>query len=153
MNKVQKDDGIPAPRGDEPTPIVPIDTRSSFWHQPERALSPPVVANHPLVSRKAAAGLAAALTLILGLLAPLGDHLTGSMLGTDQLDRIEAQLVEVNARLDRVERVSADSARLSESHEHEIAMIRSRQPVRLPASLRSIVAGDDLRRDVEEAQP
>jgi hypothetical protein len=105
------------------------------------------------VSKKTIAIVAGALTIVLSVLAPLGERLTGSLLGSGQLDRIEASLVEINLRLDQIERAQADTARLAESHEAEIALLRSRAPARLPASLRSVIAADDLVRELEEAKP
>jgi hypothetical protein len=89
-------------------------------------------------------------TIVVSVLAPLGEHLTGSLLGGEQLDRIEGSLIEIEKRLSRIERAQADAARLAEKHEAELARLSGRPAQRLPASLRSIVAGDDLLRDLEE---
>jgi hypothetical protein len=123
--------------------------------EPEHAWAVAIAEAGPALglSKKTIALVAGALTIVLSVLAPLGERLTGSLLGSGQLDRIEASLVEINLRLDQIERAQADTARLAESHEAEIALLRSRAPARLPASLRSVIAADDLVRELEEAKP
>jgi hypothetical protein len=103
------------------------------------------------LSRSTITGLVVALTLVLSVIAPLGENFIGSLVGGEQLDRIEGSLIEINARLDRIERAQADAARLAEQHEAELASLSGRSARRLPASLRSIVAGDDLLRDLESS--
>jgi hypothetical protein len=103
------------------------------------------------LSRSTITGLVVALTLVLSVIAPLGENFIGSLVGGEQLDRIEGSLIEINTRLDRIERAQADAARLAEQHEAELAGLSGRSARRLPASLRSIVAGDDLLRDLESS--